>query len=204
MLDALNAISLPPSNAAAAGALAAGHRPRRRPGRDGKIIPRRRRRAGRCAWRSTARTARAWCWKLNYDVFYGEGADSACQNFEFQGMRLPDNLFHFLRYVTDGKVEAVDGRLRLKEEYETFGCYEPRQGRDRRPHTRASGSRAATAEPASDQWTRARGDAPGLRVRRRASRSRSVHRSRAAGAARPAPARRRAAPTPTARALRRR
>ena len=75
--------------------------------------------------------ARVYTWKTNYHIFYGEGAQILyCQNFEFGGMRLPDNLFHFLRYVTDGKVEAVDGRLRLKEEYETFGCYEPRQGRE--------------------------------------------------------------------------
>jgi hypothetical protein len=75
--------------------------------------------------------ARVYTWKTNYHIFYGEGAQILyCQNFEFGGMRLPDNLFHFLRYVTDGKVEAVGGRLRLKEEYETFGCYEPRQGRE--------------------------------------------------------------------------
>ena len=59
--------------------------------------------------------ARVYTWKTNYHIFYGEGAQILyCQNFEFGGMRLPDNLFHFLRYVTDGKVEAVDGRLRLK------------------------------------------------------------------------------------------
>jgi len=75
--------------------------------------------------------ARVYTWKTNYHIFYGEGAQILyCQNFEFEGMRLPNNLDHFLHYITDGKVEAVDGRLRLKEEYEAFGRYEPLQGRE--------------------------------------------------------------------------
>ena len=75
--------------------------------------------------------ARVYTWKTNYHIFYGEGAQILyCQNFEFEGMRLPNNLDHFLHYITDGKVEAVDGRLRLKAEYEAFGRYEPLQGRE--------------------------------------------------------------------------
>ena len=42
--------------------------------------------------------ARVWVWKMNYEVFYGEGASMhLCHNMSFGTFRLPENL-HFLHY----------------------------------------------------------------------------------------------------------
>ena len=161
-----------------------------------RVFRRRRRRPAFCLAFESEEHARVYTWKTCSHVKPGGRADP--QNFEFGAVRLPNNLFHFLRYATDGKVEAVDGRLRLKAEYEAFGRYEPRQGREQRPRASSSRFRApvATCKIIRRSPTRARDARPGLR------RASTASRASGAGAAPPAhrapapPARARASPPP--------
>ena len=76
--------------------------------------------------------ARVWVWKMNYEVFAGEGAQFPyIKNMAFDTFRLPDNLDHFMRYVVGRRLSAnVDGELVLalgKED--DVGRYEAGFGR---------------------------------------------------------------------------
>ena len=59
--------------------------------------------------------ARVWVWKMNYEVFAGEGAQFPyIKNMEsFDTFRLPDNLNHLMRYVVGRRFANVDGELVL-------------------------------------------------------------------------------------------
>ena len=58
--------------------------------------------------------ARVWVWKMNYEVFAGEGACFCpVKNMDFVTFRLPNNLDHIVRYIVDEKIASVDGELFL-------------------------------------------------------------------------------------------
>ena len=59
--------------------------------------------------------ARVWVWKMNYEVFAGEGAQFPyIKNLDFDTFRLPDNLDHLMRYVVGRRfAKNFDGELVL-------------------------------------------------------------------------------------------
>ena len=70
--------------------------------------------------------ARVWVWKMNYEVFYGEGASMhLCHNMNFGTFRLPENLQHLIQYYTDGSLECDGaGGLKLKDGKDRVGRFE--------------------------------------------------------------------------------
>ena len=70
--------------------------------------------------------ARVWVWKMNYEVFYGEGASMhLCHNMSFGTFRLPENLQHLIQYYTDGSLECDGaGGLKLKDGKDRVGRFE--------------------------------------------------------------------------------
>ena len=61
--------------------------------------------------------ARVWVWKMNYEVFYGEGASMhLCHNINFGTFRLPENLQHLIEYYINGSLECDGtGGLKLRD-----------------------------------------------------------------------------------------
>ena len=70
--------------------------------------------------------ARVWVWKMNYEVFYGEGASMhLCHNMSFGTFRLPENLQHLIQYYTDGSLECDGaGGLKLRDDKDRVGRFE--------------------------------------------------------------------------------
>ena len=70
--------------------------------------------------------ARVWVWKMNYEVFMGEGAHFLyVQNMDFDSFRLPENLEMFTRYfITGDVVDDGEGGLKLKESLDRIGHWE--------------------------------------------------------------------------------
>ena len=75
--------------------------------------------------------ARVWCWKLNYDVFYGEAAGMPhIQNMDYEGFRLTENMNHFMNYFMQGYLvaDAETGKLKLRDGADREGHFEDNQG----------------------------------------------------------------------------
>ena len=70
--------------------------------------------------------ARVWVWKMNYEVFYGEGASMhLCHNMNFGTFRLPENLQHLIEYYINGSLECDGaGGLKLRDDKDRVGRFE--------------------------------------------------------------------------------
>lgn len=79
-----------------------------------------------CLAFDSVESARVWVWKMNYEVFMGEGAAMLfVQNMAFDTFRLPENLEMFTRYFMTGDVvDDGGGGLKLKESLDRVGHWE--------------------------------------------------------------------------------
>ena len=74
--------------------------------------------------------AHVWVWKINYQIFAGEGAMMlGTQNMppEKCGFRITSTLFYLMRYISDSDLVYEDGAWRLTCENKV-GRYEPGRG----------------------------------------------------------------------------
>jgi hypothetical protein len=79
-----------------------------------------------CLAFASVENARVWVWKMNYEVFMGEGAAMLfVQNMDSNSFRLPENLEMFTRYFMTGDVvDDGGGGLKLRESLDRVGHWE--------------------------------------------------------------------------------
>ena len=80
---------------------------------------------------ASPRDAMLWVWKVNYQIFAGEGALLIhTQNLppEYHGFRITTTLHYIMNYISGGKLVFADGAWRLDGLEDKVGRYEPGRG----------------------------------------------------------------------------
>ena len=80
---------------------------------------------------SSPRDAMLWVWKVNYQIFAGEGALLIhTQNLPpaYHGFRITTTLHYIMNYISGGKLVFADGAWRLDGLEDKVGRYEPGRG----------------------------------------------------------------------------